>query len=68
MDEKILSSETLGPMSEELIENRQYGSKLDETWSESGRVDRSGDPGRRPRGKFEPKRTQKYKKIKQKNK
>ena len=44
-----------------MIENRKYLSKLDETWPESGRVDRSGDAGRRPRAKFEPKRVKKAK-------
>ena len=48
---------------QKLIENRKYLSKLDETWPESGRVDRSGDAGRRPRAKFEPRRAKKTKKI-----
>ena len=47
---------------QKLIENRKYLSKLDETWPESGRVDRSGDAGRRPRAKFEPTRVNKTKK------
>ena len=46
---------------QKLIENRKYLSKLDETWPESGRVDRSGDAGRRPRAKIEPKRFKKTK-------
>ena len=45
----------------------EYGFKLDETWSESYRVDRSGATGRRPRAKFGPQRAKKSK-IKTKKK
>ena len=55
-------------MIQKLIENRKYLSKLDETWPESGRVDRSGDAGRRPRAKFEPKRVRKTTKYQNKQK
>ena len=44
-----------------LIENRSILSKLDETWSESYRVGRSGDTGRHPRARFGPEQAKKSK-------
>ena len=43
------------------VENCEYWSKLDETWSESYRVGRSGASGRRPRAEFGPKQTKQIK-------